>query len=117
MLLAWSDPQLEGCCTSAARLRVAARGQVEAAEDLLSLVAQAPRLGDLAQFRSVQMEIRAGKLALSIQEVDMHVRPLNQAGVPRIIAGGASARDYSTAEALLVQDLHVRGRSVLRRAS
>ena len=117
MLLAWSESQLESCCTSAARLRIVARGQAEAAEDLLSLVAQAPRLGDLAEFRSVQMEVRAGKLALTIQEVDMHARPLNQAGVPHTIDGGASTLDYFAAEALLVHDLHVRGRSVLRRAS
>lgn len=117
MLLAWNDPQLESCCTSAARLRSAALGQVDAAEDLLSVVAQAPRLGDLARFRSVLMEIRAGQLALSIEEVDMHVRPLDQAGVPRIINGGATALDYFATEALLVQDLHVQGWSVLRRAS
>lgn len=117
MLLAWSGAQLEGCCTSSARLRVAVGGQIDAAEDLLSVVAQAPRLGDLARFRSVHMKVLAGKLALSIEEVEMHAQPLSQAGVPRIIASGASVVDHSASEALLVQDLHVRGQSILRRAS
>lgn len=117
MQLAWFDPQLEGYCTSAARLRVAAGGQVDAAEDLLYVVAQAPHLGDLAQFRSVRMDVEAGNLTLSIEEVDMHARPLNPAGVPSIIANRASLLDHAASEALLIHDLHVRGRSILRRAS
>lgn len=117
MRLAWFDPQLEDCCTSEARLRVAVGSQVNAAEDLLHVVAQAPQLGDLAHFRSVQMGVSAGKLTLSIEEIDMHARPLNPAGVPSTIADWASLLDHAAFEALLIQDLHVRGRSILRRAS
>lgn len=117
MLLAWSNPQLEGCCLSAARLRLAAQGQTDAAEDLLGVVAHSQNLGDLARFRSVHMAIRDGKLTLSIEEVDMHTRLLSPTGAPRIIADGAAPLDYAATEALLVQDLHVRGQSVLRRAS
>ncbi len=117
MHLAWFDPQLESYCTSGARLRVAAGGQVDAAEDLLHVVAQAPHLGDLARFRSIRMDVQAGKLTISIEEVDMHARPLNQAGVPGTITNRASLLDHSGYEALLIHDLHVRGRSILRRAS
>lgn len=116
-MFAWFEPQLEAYCTSGARLRLVARGQFDAAEDLLSVVAQAPRLGDLALFRSVHMGVKAGNLTLSIEEVEMHARPLNRAGVPSTITSGAFLLDHSASEALLIHDLHVRGRSILRRAS
>jgi hypothetical protein len=63
------------------------------------------------------MDVKAGKLTLSIEEVDMHARPLTPAGVPGVIANRASLRDHSASEALLIHDLRVRGRSILRRAS
>jgi len=115
--LAWFGSQLEGYCTFGARLRAVAGDQVEAAEDLFHLVSQAPRLGDLAAFRSVNTDVRAGNLTLSIEEVDMHARPLSPAGVPRPIASRASLLEYATTEALLVRDLRVYGESILRRVS
>lgn len=117
MQLAWFGTQLEGYCTAAARLRAAAGDQVGAAEDLFHLVSQAPRLSDLAAFRSVRMDVLAGNVTLSIEEVEMHARPLSPAGVPRSIASRASLLDFATTEALLVRDLHVHGESILRRAS
>lgn len=117
MKIAWIGSRLESYCTSGARLRMAADDQVDAAEDLFHLVSQAPRLGDLGAFRSVRLDVQAGNLTLSIEEVDMHARPLTPAGVPRSIGNRAALLDYATAEALLVRDLHVRGESILRRAS
>lgn len=117
MQFAWYDPQLEAHCTSGARLRVAAGDQVEAAEDLFHVVAQAPNLGDLARFRSVRVGVKAGRLTLSIEEVDMHARPLSPTGVPSVIVSKASLPDHSGSEGLLIDDLHVRGRSILRLAS
>lgn len=117
MQLAWLGSRLEDYCTSGARLRAATGDQVEAAEDLLHLVSQAPQLSDLAVFRSVRMDVQAGNLTLSIEEVYMHARPLSPAGVPRSIGSRASLLDYATTEALLVRDIHVRGESILRRAS
>lgn len=117
MQLAWLDPQLKDHCCSGTRLRVAAGGQVEAAEDLLHVVAHVPYLGGLARFRSIRMDVQAGNLTLSIEEVDMHARPLNTAGIPSSIASKASLLDYSASEALLIHDLHVRGQSILRRVS
>jgi hypothetical protein len=114
---AWLSARLESYLTVSARLHAAAGNQAGAAEDLIHLVSEAPRLGDLASFRSVRMDVQAGNLTLSIEEVDMHARPLPAAGVPQSIASRASLPDYAAAEALVVQDLHVRGASILRRAS
>lgn len=117
MKLAWFGSRLEGYCLPGARLRLVAGDQVAAAEDLFHLVSQAPSLGDLAAFRSVRMDVRAGNLTLSIEEVDMHARPLTPSGVPRSIKSRASLPDHATTEALLIQDLHIRGESILQRAS
>ncbi|GMA28887.1 hypothetical protein GCM10025874_21400 [Arenivirga flava] len=117
MQLAWSSPQLEGSCSSSARLRVFAGDQAVAAEDLLSVVAQAPRLGDLAGFRSVRMSFTAGKLTLAVEEVDMHAQALSSAGSPRTITSKTSVSEHADAESLVVHDLLIRGRSILRRAS
>ncbi len=117
MLIAWISPRLEGYCTSGARLRSVAGDQTEAAEDLLYLVTQAPQLGSLAAFRSIRMDVQAGTLALSIEEVDMHARPLSPAGVPRSVSNRASLLDHATTDALLIRDLHIRGESILRRTS
>lgn len=114
MLIAWITPHLEGYCTSEVRLRSVAGDQIEAAEDLLHLVTHAPKLGSLAAFRSVRMDVQAGTLVLSIEEVDMHARPLSPAGVPRSISSRASLLDYATTDALLIRDLHIRGESILR---
>lgn len=113
MLLAWSDPRLKGCCVSRSRLRDAAGRLAEAAEDLLQVVSQAPHLEALGTFRSIRVGVHAGMLTLSIEEVEMHARPLSTAGDPQIIRNRASLLEYATSDALLVQDLHVRGQSVL----
>lgn len=114
MLLAWSNPRLEGCCVSRARLHDAAGGLAEAAEDLLHVVSKAPYLEALRMFRSIKIGVRAGTLTLSIEEVEMHARPLSPAGDPLNIQNRASLQEYSTTESLLVQDLQVHGRSILR---
>ncbi|ASN21643.1 hypothetical protein CGK93_19690 [Arthrobacter sp. YN] len=64
-------------------------------------------------FQSVQIDVDAGKLALSIEEVEMHVRPLSPDGVPRDVLSRASLSDHASSKALLVQDFHIRGRSIL----
>lgn len=109
--------RLEGYCTSGARLRAAVGDQAEAAEDLLHVVSQAPRLGDLAAFRSVRMDMQAGTLTLSMEEVDMHAHPLSPEGLLGSIGVRGSLLEYAATEALLVRDLHIRGESILRRAS
>lgn len=116
MQLAWSSPQLQGCCVSGVRLRAVAGGQFAAAEDLLHLVSQALRLEHLATFQSVQMDVNAGNLTLSIEEVDMHARPLSLDGVPQALQNRASLPQFASWQALLVQDFHVQGQSVLRLA-
>ncbi len=98
-------------------LRAAVGGHADAAEDLLHVVSQAPRLKDLATFQTVRISVNAGKLILSIEEVHMHARPLSSEGVPRTIPNRDSLPKYSMSEALLVHDLQVRGQSILRRAS
>lgn len=117
MLLAWPDAQLEGCCVDGSRLLVAAGSQLAAAEDLLHLVAHALDLGSLQGFRSIAIGVREGSLVFSIEEVDMYARPLTSAGEPRSVASLSSLRELSRIEALLVQDLHVHGRSMRRLAS
>ena len=117
MQLAWSSPQLEGCCVSAVRLRAVAGGHVAAAEDLLHVVSQAPRLEFLATFQSVRIDFNAGNLTLLIEEVEMHARPLSSDGVPCAPLNRASLPDHALSQALLVQDIYVRGRSILRLAS
>lgn len=116
MKFAWTSPQLERLCVSGARLRAVADGQAAAAEDLLHLVKHASRFGDLMTFQSVQIDVDAGNLALSMEEVEMHVRPLSPDGVPRAVLSRAALPDHSSLQALLVQDFHIRGRSILQPA-
>lgn len=116
MKFAWTSPELERLCVSGVRLRAVADGQAEAAEDLLHLVRHAPRFGDLMTFRSVQIDVSAGDLALLVEEVEMRVRPLSPDGVPRVVLSRAALPDHSSLQALLVQDFYVRGRSILRPA-
>jgi DNA integrity scanning protein DisA with diadenylate cyclase activity len=117
MRLAWSDPELERCCVSGTRLRVVAGAQVEAAQDLLHAVARAAQLADLMTFRSVRVGVSAGSLILSIEEIDMYARPLTPDGKSHTVAARSSLQDHHRRRALLVEDLHVQGRSVLRLAS
>jgi hypothetical protein len=114
--LAWLSPQLEDSCVSGVHLRAVADGQVAAAEDLLHVVAHAPRLANLVTFQSVRIGVNAGNLTLSIEEVEMHVRPLSPDGVPRAVLDRAALPDHASSQALLVQDFHIRGRSILRPA-
>lgn len=116
MQLAWISPQLEDSCVSGAHLRAVANGQLAAAEDLLHVVAYAPRLENIVKFQSVRMDVNAGNLTLSIEEVEMHVRPLSSDGVPSAVANRAALPDHAKSQALLVQDFHIRGRSILRPA-
>jgi hypothetical protein len=113
---AWLSPQLERSCVSGAHLRAVANGQAEAAEDLLHVVAHAPRLQNLVTFQSVRLDINAGNLTLSIEEVEMHARPLTPDGIPRAVLNLAALPDHASSQALLVQDFHIRGRSILRPA-
>lgn len=117
MKLAWLDPRLEGCCVSGAHLRATVGAQAGAAEDLLLLVSQAPRLESLATFRSVRLDVDAGNLTLSIEEVDMYAQPLSPGGVPGALATRASLAEHALAQALLIRDLCVQGQSILRLAS
>lgn len=118
MRLAWLHPQLAECCTRRVALHAAAGAQAEAAEDLIHLVAQAPRLRDLAGFHSVRTDVVAvGDLTISIKEVDMYAQPLNDAGLPEALVGPASLADHALSQALLVRDFRVQGQSILRMAS
>jgi hypothetical protein len=99
------------------RLRAVAGGQTEAAQDLLYVVSQSARLADLATFRSVTIGVKAGNLTFSIEEVDLHAQPLSPGGTPHTIVSRASLPDHASSQALLVQDLRIRGRSILRLAS
>lgn len=114
MQLAWSNPQLEGCCVSAAALGAVFQEQAQAAEDLLNVVAHVVQLDDIGAFRCVRVGVKDGFLTLSIQEVDMHVRPLNADGTVCEPVLRPSLLGHSRAPALLIHDLHVRGRSILR---
>ncbi|MGB6051600.1 MAG: hypothetical protein WBG14_12195, partial [Rhodococcus sp. (in: high G+C Gram-positive bacteria)] len=117
MKLSWAHPVLEGCCTSAARLRAAAGGQVAAAEDLLHLVSQAPRLRDLATFRCVLIHIHAKGLILAIEEFEMHAQPLEPDGALGVVTPLTATPEHNDARSLLVQDVRVHGRSILELAS
>lgn len=117
MLLAWSDPQLESCLVIGARLRDLAGDQAEAAEDLLSIVARAPRLSAITTFRSVRVSVTAGSLTFSVEEIDMHTRPFNPDGKPCELEVRGSLSSHGMSNALLVEDLRVRGESILRLAS
>ncbi|GAA2239854.1 hypothetical protein GCM10010413_46980 [Promicromonospora sukumoe] len=114
MQLGWSDPRLEGWCLTGARLSATLGAHADAAEDLLHVVSQAPRLEHLATFQSVQIDVDAGNLTLSIEEVDMHARPLSPDGAPYVLANRASLPDHALSQALLVQDLLIQGQSILR---
>ena len=85
MKLAWVHPRLEVCCVSGARLRALVGAQLDAATDLLHLVAQAPYLRDLMTFACVGIDVAAGSLILSIEEVDMYARPLGSDGEPSAV--------------------------------
>lgn len=117
MQLAWFDPQLEGWCTSRSRLHSAAGAHGDAAEDLLFIVSRATRLEELATFRSVLIDVNAGNMTISIEEVDMHARPLSAEGIPHSVDNRSSLTNYSMTQSLLVQDFHIRGQSILRLAS
>lgn len=117
MRLAWSDPELERCCASDARLRLVVGANVEAAQDLLHVVARASRLADLLTFRSIRVGVANGSLILSIEEIDMYARPLTNEGEPRPVAAQSSLLDHSLHRALLVEYLQVNARSILRVAS
>lgn len=117
MQLAWSHSELESCCVGGTRLRALTGDQAEAAEDLLNLVARAPRLAAITTFRSVRVGVAAGRLTFSIEEIDMHTRPLNSDGIPQQIQDLKSLPDYATCRALVIDDLRVRGESVSRLAS
>lgn len=117
MLLAWSSTRLKVCCLTGVQLRAAAGDQVAAAEDLLYLVTRAPMLRDLGSMQSVRLGVLAGNLTLSMDEVDMHAHTLSSDGVARSLPNRAPLPEHASTEALLVHDVHVRGRSVLRRAS
>lgn len=116
MQLAWINPQLERTCGFRVQLRAVANGQLAAAEDLLHVVAHAPRLEDLVTFQSVQLDVTAGNLTLSIEEVEMHVRPLGSDGVPHAVLDRAALPHHADSQALLVHDFYIRGRSILRPA-
>jgi len=117
MRLAWSDPQLESCLVTGARLRALLGGQAEVAEDLLSIVARAPRLAAITTFRSVHVNVTAGSLIFSVEEIDMHTRPFSPNGTPCKLEDRGSLSSHGMSEALLIEDLRVRGESVLRLAS
>ncbi|MCU1526746.1 MAG: hypothetical protein JWP75_509 [Frondihabitans sp.] len=117
MLLAWLSPQLEDCCVSGVRLRQATGTQIEAAEDLLHVITKSPRLESVGNFQSVLIGVESGNLTLSIDEVAVHAQPLTPEGRPRALVNRASLPAHASAEALLVQDIHVRGRSILRLVS
>lgn len=116
-MLAWSDPELETSCVSGARLSALTGDQVEAAQDLLAVVARAPRLSAITTFQSIRIGVAAGRLTLSVEEIDMHTRPFNSDGTPQDLLDDASLNDFADSEALLVDDLRVRGKSLARLAS
>jgi hypothetical protein len=115
--LAWLDPELESCCVCSSRLRALTGDQADAAEDLLYLVARAPRLAAITTFQSVRVGVTAGNLTFSIEEIDMHTRPLNSDGIPQQVQDQKSLPDYALWKALVIDDLRVRGKSVSRLAS
>jgi hypothetical protein len=115
--LAWSSPSLRSCCASRARLRALANTQLDAAEDLLHAVANAPTLSALATFRSVRIGVSAGSLTFSVEEVALNASPLDHDGRIRWLSDRATLSEYAMSRALLVDDLHVRGRSILQIAN
>jgi len=117
MYLAWSEPLLEQCCSRAAQLRSLAGRHVEAAEDLLQLVARAPRLQALFTFGCVEVDLRGGEVSLSIEEVRMHVTPISPDGKAIPVVGSVPHEQLSDTDSLLVRDLQIQGRSILRLAS
>ena len=117
MKLAWASPQLEGHCVSGERLRALPAAHAAAAEDLLHVVSQAPKLENLTLFQCIRIDTHAGNLTLSIDDVEMHVRPLSPDGVPSAPMDRASLPKHASSQALLVQDFRVRGRSIVRLAS
>lgn len=111
------SPQLKGCCVSKAHLNAVAGEQGAAAEDLFHVVSQIPRLENIASFKSLRINVDEGNLTLSMEEVDMYVRPLSPDGVPRALVNRASLPDHALCRALLIQDLYIHGQSILRLAS
>lgn len=117
MLLAWSNQQLKRCCVSADRLRTVSGNVVAAAEDLLSAVIRAQNLGVLMSFRSIEIRSNAEGLALSLEEVDMHTRLLTPEGTLKMIRTKEPLAAHASVRSLVVDDLIINGRSVVRIAS
>lgn len=117
MFLDWSSESLKDCCFSRARLREIAGDQAAAAEDLLHLVSHAPTLTHLGTLRSLRIDVDSGGLTLSMEEVEMRAHTLGPDGTTQPIANQASLLEHASSEALRVDDLHVRGRSILRHSS
>ncbi|MCM6763752.1 hypothetical protein NB037_15140 [Rathayibacter sp. ZW T2_19] len=94
-----------------------ANTQLDAAEDLLHAVANAPTLSALATFNSVRIGVSGGSLTFSIEEVTLHSSLLDHDGRVRRLSNRATLPEYAMSRALLIDDLHVRGRSILQIAS
>lgn len=120
--MAWVDPALEVLCCQHARLRAAVGSQAAAAQDLLVLLAHVPRLHDLLTFKSVQTNVGRAGLTFSMEHVELHAQPLNIDWVQGDEVTATQRRRHLQTHApviqdLLIQDLHIRGRSILRHAS
>lgn len=120
--MAWVDPALEVLCCQPARLRAAVGSQAAAAQDLLVLLAHVPRLHHLLTFKSVQTNVGPAGLTFSLEHVELHAQPLNIDWVQGDEVTATQRRRYLQTHApviqdLLIQDLHIRGRSILRHAS
>lgn len=116
MLLAWPDPRLKRCCTSAAELRAASGDQAAAAEDLLATVARAQTLGVVMGLRSIRTAIDGDGLTFSLEEIEMHARLLTAEGKLYPLRAANSLAPHVGAQRLLIDDLRVGGQSVTRLA-
>lgn len=107
------------CATRHALTRLCP-ASADAVRLLLSVVAHAVDLGSVTRLRSVEVrptEVAAGQIVIEHREVTMHAAVLAKNGhVLRTDAADAWAT-LSAQSALLVDDLHASGASLLRNAS
>lgn len=114
-MLAWSDPRLKHCCVSAEQLHIVFGASAQVFEDLAYAVAKAPDLEALRELHCITVDAHARGLSISIKEVAMFTRPINADGNVVDVQGQAWADSQSATRSLVVDDIRLRGESLLRR--
>lgn len=124
MLLAWSSPELKLLCASRDGFMQVAPESAAAAQDLLSAIVHTPDLQTLRRLRSIRVRpigprrLGNATVSLELQEVHMNASVLTRTGERiRLTAISHFWERAGSAPALLIGDLAVGERSLVRAAS